>query len=98
MPALARLLPLALLGLVHGQQLWSADASAAAGLLGSPKYMPSPDRPVGWRGDGTGRYPGATPPTAWGRKHAGSGYETKNILWATPLPNGGVSCPIIVGN
>src|SRR6185503_8787388 len=22
---------------------------------------------VGWRGDGTGRYPSATPPTSWGR-------------------------------
>ena len=35
--------------------------------LGSMAYYPSPERPVGWRGDGTGRYPGATPPLHWGR-------------------------------
>ena len=34
---------------------------------GSPDFRPSPERPVGWRGDGTGRYPGATPPLHWGR-------------------------------
>ena len=33
--------------------------------LGSPTFRPTPDRPVGWRGDGSGRYPGATPPTTW---------------------------------
>lgn len=42
--------------------------SASAGpLLGSLDFKPSPQRPVGWRGDFTGRYPGATPPTEWGR-------------------------------
>ncbi len=25
------------------------------------------DAPVGWRGDGSGKYPSATPPTTWGR-------------------------------
>jgi outer membrane protein assembly factor BamB len=35
--------------------------------LGSPDYRPSPVRPVGWRGDGSGRYPAATPPIEWGR-------------------------------
>lgn len=35
--------------------------------LGSPDFYPSPERPVGWRGDWTGRYPGATPPLEWGR-------------------------------
>ena len=28
---------------------------------------PSPDHPVGWRGDGSGRYPDATPSTHWQR-------------------------------
>lgn len=36
-------------------------------LLGSPDFMPTPERPIGWRGDGTGIYPGATPPVEWGR-------------------------------
>ncbi len=35
--------------------------------LGSPDFKPSPEHPLGWRGDGTGNYPGATPPTTWGR-------------------------------
>jgi len=29
--------------------------------LGSADYYPSPERPIGWRGDGNGAYPGATP-------------------------------------
>ena len=41
--------------------------TAAAAPLGSPAFQPSPDHPIGWRGDGTGRYPAATPPTTWGR-------------------------------
>ncbi|MCW8133706.1 MAG: PQQ-binding-like beta-propeller repeat protein [Planctomycetota bacterium] len=39
--------------------------------LGSPEFYPSAERPIGWRGDGTGRYPAATPPVAWSRKAAG---------------------------
>jgi hypothetical protein len=38
--------------------------------LGSPGFYPSPERPVGWRGDGSGRFPGATPPTVWSRRLA----------------------------
>ncbi len=35
---------------------------------GSREFYPSPERPVGWRGDGSGRFPGATPPTTWSRR------------------------------
>ncbi len=35
--------------------------------LGSPDFSPSPEHPVGWRGDGNGKYPGATPPVHWER-------------------------------
>ena len=55
--------------------------------LGSTKFAPTPDRPLGWRGDGTGRYPGATPPTQWERKRSGGSYTARGILWATPMPN-----------
>jgi hypothetical protein len=66
--------------------------------LGSPDHYPSPERPIGWRGDGSGRYPAATPPTVWDRKKDGtSSYATKGIVWMTPLPDIGVSCPIVVG-
>lgn len=40
----------------------AAPAAPSGPLLGSADFMPTPDHPVGWRGDGTGHYPGATPP------------------------------------
>jgi len=33
--------------------------------LGHPDFKPSPERPVGWRGDGTGIFPGAQPVIKW---------------------------------
>ena len=60
------------ISLAIGVHAW-ADEPARTGdgsdavPLGSPAFHPSPDRPVGWRGDGSGRYPGATPPLHWGR-------------------------------
>ena len=38
--------------------------------LGSSDFYPSPEHTVGWRGDGSGRFPGATPPTVWSRRLA----------------------------
>jgi outer membrane protein assembly factor BamB len=70
-----------------------AATSADKALLGSADFKPTPDRPIGWRGDGTGRFPGATPPTVWAKD--------KNIIWHTaqierwPKP---VSTPVIVGD
>jgi outer membrane protein assembly factor BamB len=46
-------------------------AVPAAGPLGSADFKPTPDRPVGWRGDWTGKYPGATPPATWSRRVRG---------------------------
>ncbi len=66
--------------------------------LGSPKFKVSPEQPLGWRGDGSGRFPGATPPLTWERARQGNGFTTKNLLWATPLPAVGISSPIVVGN
>ena len=45
---------------------------------------------VGWRGDGTGRYPAATPPVEWAKD--------KNIVWASKMPSWSNATPIIVGN
>ena len=45
---------------------------------------------VGWRTDGTGKYPAARPPTKWSAK--------TNIVWKTPMPAWGNATPIIVGN
>ncbi|MEI6210974.1 MAG: PQQ-binding-like beta-propeller repeat protein [bacterium] len=45
--------------------LLTAGVVSAQTLPGAVVFLPSPERPVGWRGDGSGRYPGATPPTTW---------------------------------
>jgi len=44
---------------------------------------------VGWRGDGSGRFPEADPPTEWGKD--------QHIVWKTEMPNWSNSSPIIVG-
>jgi outer membrane protein assembly factor BamB len=46
---------------------------------------------VGWRGDGTGRFPEAEPPVQWG------GSEKKNILWEAPVGKS-QSSPVVVGD
>ena len=56
----------------------AADAAVAGGpLLGSPDFKPTPQRPLGWRGDWTGRFPGATPPIQWSRRVKGITSELK---------------------
>ena len=42
-----------------------AGVADAQTLPGSADFLPSPEHPVGWRSDGSGRYPAATPPTTW---------------------------------
>jgi outer membrane protein assembly factor BamB len=68
----------------------SATAAPAASVapvqLGSPDYRPTPERPFGWRGDGSGQFPGATPPTEWLAK--------KNVRWATVVGSS-YSSPIL---
>lgn len=66
----------------------AALAAAAADrgpLLGSPDFRPTPERPVGWRGDWTGRFPGATPPTEWSRRVKGI---TTEIRYRADKPSG----------
>lgn len=43
---------------------------------------------VGWRTDGTGRYPDAQPVAAWG--------TTQNVVWATQMPSWGNASPVVV--
>ncbi len=47
------------------------------------------DSSVGWRGDGSGRYPLATPPLEWS--------DTKNIRWKTKIGPNKYSSPVVVG-
>jgi outer membrane protein assembly factor BamB len=56
--------------------------------LGSPDFRPSVERPVGWRGDGSGCYLSAAPATQWSAK--------KNLLWKSEV-GPGQSSPVLVG-
>lgn len=87
---------------MNHQPLWVVFAlltysTLAASIPGDPANLPTAANPFGWRGDNTGRYPAATPPTTWERTSAGDRYATRGIAWMTPLPNIAVSTPIIVG-
>lgn len=78
--------------------LAAAPALGQTAQLGSSDYKPSPERPIGWRGDGTGRFLGANPATTWERKRNGNEYASKNILWMTRMPSGSIASPILVGD
>ena len=54
--------------------------AAQGPLMGSPQFAPSADQPVGWRGDGSGRFPAAEPPLTWGRQSVATkelGFQAK---------------------
>jgi len=53
-----------------------------------PGAPASPKLPVGWRNDGSGRFPRATPPVEWN--------EARNILWTTKIGPNKYSSPIVV--
>ncbi len=63
----------------------ASPGQAAGPPLGSADFKPSPARPVGWRGDWTGRFPGATPPMQWGRRIKGS---TTEVRYQADKPDG----------
>ncbi|HET6427001.1 MAG TPA: PQQ-binding-like beta-propeller repeat protein [Phycisphaerae bacterium] len=44
---------------------------------------------VGWRTDGTGRYPDADPPITWSAQ--------ENVVWKTPMPDWSNATPVVVG-
>lgn len=54
--------------------LLALPGEGSSAPLGSPEFHPSTERPFGWRGDGSGRFPGATPVTEWS--------PTKNVRWS----------------
>src|SRR5262245_21421283 len=63
----------------------AAAPAASAPKMGSPQFAPSPERPVGWRGDWTGRFPGATPPVTWSRRVKGI---TSELRYQAAKPTG----------
>src|SRR5690349_15315013 len=60
-----------LIAFLVNRAMLAADSST---ILGSPDFRPTPEHPFGWRGDGSGRFPGATPVTEWS--------ATKNVRWS----------------
>ncbi len=64
--------------------------------LGSPEFHPSADRPIGWRGDGSGRFPAATPPQEWFRRPR-SGFVALRCLGAKPKGSGPEGQPLNMG-
>ena len=58
---------------------------------GHKDFVPTSERPIGFRGDGTGHFAGATPPLTFSEK------DGKNVLWSIKMPSWGQSSPIVVG-
>ena len=71
--------------------IWFTGGGRAADLPhGHPDFDPSPERPAGLQGDGTGHFPGATVVTK------GDFRTGENIIWRAKMPNWGYSSPIVV--
>lgn len=66
-------------------------AHAAEVPYGHPDFYPTAERTLGWRGNGTGAWPGATPVTEW---DAVSG---SNVVWKSAMPGAGMAQPLVVG-
>ncbi|MEI8242684.1 MAG: PQQ-binding-like beta-propeller repeat protein, partial [bacterium] len=64
-------------------------AGLAAEGNGSPANAPAAVQPAGWRGDGTGQHPSATPPLGWS--------DTSNVAWKATV-GGSYSSPVVVGD
>jgi outer membrane protein assembly factor BamB len=88
-------------GLLTGSLLLSAamagETGPSAGAvtkdvpLGHKDFCPSPQYPVGFRGDGSGHFPGATPPVTW------NALTGEGVVWKTALPGTSFSSAIVVG-
>jgi hypothetical protein len=68
---------LSLFAFIRVPSLVAADPKTGTAPLGSLNFKPMAGRPVGWRGDWTGQFPGATPPMTWGRRVKGSTTEIR---------------------
>jgi hypothetical protein len=76
--------------------LCAALAGPATGAgevpLGHSDFLPTPQRPLGYRGDGSGIYPAAIPPLTFDEQ------TRKNLLWASKIPKAwSHSPPLVVG-
>ncbi len=69
----------------------AAVHGATEPAYGHPDFYPSPQRPLGWRGDGSGSWPGARGVTSW---NAETG---ENIVWRVAMPGAGMAQPLVIG-
>ena len=67
-------------------QTVNAGAEEPSVALGAAGFSPTIERPFGWRGDGSGRFPGATPVTHWS--------VTNNVRWSAVVGRS-YSSPIV---
>src|SRR5208282_4649963 len=86
--ALGRFVLVAVLALLVPR---AGQTQAPERLTGSNADTNAAVRPlmIGWRTDGTGRYPKTQPPLEWS--------TTKNVLWCASMPGYGVSHPVPLG-
>lgn len=66
--------------LVAAAIILSTALCAGEAPYGSQDFLPSPERPAGYRGDGSGIYPAAAPPINFSEE------GKKNLLWVTKIP------------
>ncbi len=71
--------------LLLGTFATALTAAEIVAPIGSAQFSPSSERPVGWRGDWTGRFPGATPPVVWSRRVKGI---TSELRYQASKPTG----------
>jgi outer membrane protein assembly factor BamB len=81
-----RIYPVAVASISLGMALMVLPSRAAA--ENAPKLAA---KSAGFRGDGTGRYPDATPPTQWDSE------SKKNILWTAKVGKTLHGSPVVVG-
>ncbi len=77
--------------------------AAEEAQLGSADFRPSAGQPIGWRGDGAGKYPAANPPLNWSRtaksvKNLSSqAKKPKDGETGKPIPDGVVREWLVLG-
>jgi outer membrane protein assembly factor BamB len=77
---------LAVLLAIFAVSIMARSAETNDAPLGALDFRPTLQRSFGWRGDGSGRFPGAMPVTEWS--------ATKNVRWAAVVGRS-YSCPIV---
>jgi|GEM_PF-5746652 len=85
--------------IITGSLLLGASCAmfAAEPQIGAPDFRPTAEHPVGFRGDGSGCWPGAKTPAMHWDEGLWDSTDT-GILWRTPMPKMSLSSPVVVGD